>query len=80
MNEITFTEWLTQTNRIWETVEKGYGLRYGQTLFNELHFLHPELADSLRGGDSDCFYDSEKVMNFLYVVKSRWPKKGKVNT
>lgn len=33
--------------------------RYGQTLFNVLHSLYPELSEQIRGADIDPFYKSD---------------------
>jgi len=30
--------------------------RYGQSFFNALYELYPEVADSIRGTENDCFY------------------------
>jgi hypothetical protein len=41
-------------------------LRYGQSLFNALYDLAPELADSIRGNSSiDPFYSDEHVEAFF---------------
>lgn len=44
------------------------GLRKGQTFFNVLHELEPELADRLTGTADDPFYDDGKLPGFLLRV------------
>lgn len=40
-------------------------LRYGQAIFNEAYSLWPDFVNTLRGTNDDCFYDDEKVKDFL---------------
>lgn len=42
--------------------------RIGQFIFNRTSAIFPEEAESLRGGVHDCFYDDEKVDNYLYHI------------
>lgn len=44
------------------------GLRKGQVLFNKLHEINPELANSLRGSVVDPFYRDERIPAFLSEV------------
>jgi len=44
------------------------GLRKGQTLFNKLNEINPNLADSLRGSVVDPFYQDERIPAFLSEV------------
>ena len=47
-------------------------LRKGQSLFNALHDLNPELANSIRCGDIDPFYDDSRISLFLdWLDKAR---------
>lgn len=39
--------------------------RWGQCVFNALHFTYPEVADRLRATDIDCFYNDAKADLFL---------------
>jgi hypothetical protein len=39
-----------------QMLKENRGWRYGQALFNATYKLHPTIADKLRGGDLDCFY------------------------
>ena len=40
-------------------------LRYGQYLMNEIANRHPEVSVP---DDCNCFYDNEKVVNFLRYI------------
>lgn len=40
-------------------------LRVGQTMFNLLQEMNPELADAIRGTPFDPFYDDGKIALFL---------------
>lgn len=39
------------------------GIRKGQAWFNRLYELRPDLADSIRGGPLDPFYDDKLLKN-----------------
>lgn len=45
--------------------------RLGQTYFNVLYELRPDIADKIRGQLStcDCFYNDKLIPNFLDAVK-----------
>ena len=46
--------------------------RSGQAWFNYLHQVRPELADLVRGGDSDPFHDDRRLGYFLRFVETAW--------
>jgi hypothetical protein len=46
--------------------------RTGQSAFNALHSVRPDLADRVRGTIIDPFYDDEKFMDFLSFVEDQW--------
>jgi hypothetical protein len=52
--------------------------RLGQTAFNTLADMRPDLAEHIRGSDSDPFYADHlpagylKVANFLAHVREEW--------
>jgi hypothetical protein len=48
-----------------EIRSKNPSQRYGQAIFNAAYSLYPELADQLRGGSVDPFYQNENVTLFL---------------
>lgn len=39
--------------------------RLGQAYFNYAWALYPDETDALRGTECDCFYDDNKIPNFL---------------
>ena len=49
-------------------------LRYGQALYNTLCTLDKDLAENINGTDDDCFYDDNKISNFLSRVAENWKK------
>jgi hypothetical protein len=51
-------------------------LRHGQTLFNALYGLRPDLADSVRGSGLDPFYQDAKVEGFLAWLREQEGARG----
>lgn len=47
------------------TGERSKHQRLGQWAFNLLQEIHPEIAEKIRGTDSDPFYVDAKVPDFL---------------
>lgn len=50
--------------------------RTGQSMFNALYHIRPDLADRLRGGELDPFYrdhnDGEAISNTLSWLEQHW--------
>ena len=46
--------------------------RWGQTLFNVLHDVRPDLANGVRGSDIDPFHRDSVASRFLQEVEDRW--------
>lgn len=46
--------------------------RYGQTCFNVLFSIEPELANSIRGTELDPFHDDKRVPEFLAWLRDQW--------
>lgn len=46
--------------------------RLGQTYFNVLVELRPEIAEEIRGTDLDAFFDNDKLPAMLNYVYKRW--------
>lgn len=46
--------------------------RMGQTYFNVLHDLRPDIANKLRATVADPFYNDELIGAFLSVVYAEW--------
>lgn len=45
--------------------------RPGQAAFNVLSSMHPDLAEHVRGTESDPFYDDERLTAFYLWVYSK---------
>lgn len=43
-------------------------LRQGQAFFNSLLDLHPDIAETIRGTEYDCFYNDDKVYDVLKIL------------
>jgi hypothetical protein len=65
----TFSHYLMNVSHSF--VNSGH-LRFGQTCFNVLYELDPDLADSIRATDLDPFYDDNKVPAFLERLSNEW--------
>ncbi len=70
MNKLTPVE-----SEVFMTAVKHYVVdnswsRLGQAMFNVLFVSHPELADSVRATNDDCFYNDNNIMAFLQAVMS----------
>lgn len=50
------------------------GLRLGQSMFNSLWEIDPNLARDITGTDDDCFYNDNKICNFLKAISKEWNK------
>ena len=48
--------------------------RMGQTYFNVLHEVSPDLANQIRGRSLDPFYNDGAVPAFLTWLAVRWPE------
>lgn len=46
--------------------------RYGQTLFNVLYRVRPDLSERVRGTDLDPFHSDQRVRAFLAWVAENW--------
>lgn len=48
--------------------------RYGQSLFNYLFEIRPDIADELRGSESDPFHkdDDLTITRFWSFIKDKW--------
>ena len=45
--------------------------RLGQAYFNYAEELYPEETNQLRGTEYDCFYNDEKIPNFLKKLNEK---------
>ena len=48
------------------------GLRLGQSAYNALFAIHPDLARSVIARDMDPFYDDNRLPAFLAYVDANW--------
>lgn len=46
--------------------------RYGQTLYNELYKIKPDLANKIRCTDYDPFYKDSDIPVFLTFIEEHW--------
>ncbi len=63
-------------NAVADALNNNPRWRYGQTLFNVLYEMHPEVADEIRGADLDPFYkrDRKDCVDFLHYVNCKIDK------
>lgn len=54
--------------------EDNPSYRNGQAYFNALYALHPEIADTYRGGSLDPFYSDTVLPRFLTDLHARHVK------
>lgn len=47
-------------------------LRYGQVVFNELHTIRPDVAETLRGTANDPFYKRVVSDETWRVIHNNW--------
>jgi len=60
-------------NRV-RVLKKDRNLRIGQCFFNATHDLYPEIAHEIAGTENDCFYEDNKIGDFLLEVMERLDK------
>lgn len=56
------------SGKVSEALIENKRWRAGQAMFNVLHQLHPELANSIRGTENDPFYRNDKINDFLKAI------------
>lgn len=56
--------------KVWPNENKH--IRKGQSLFNYLHFVNPDLANEIRATEYDCFYNDDLVPKTLKYLKENW--------
>ena len=66
---MTYTEFLSAVR----TLRAGNpDWRQGQTYFNALHRVRPDLAEKVRGSELDPFHSDDRIPGFLTFVSNRW--------
>lgn len=68
LEKLGYSGWIIASmRRATETDE-----RIGQAHFNELLALRPDIANEIRGSDSDAFYVNEKLVDMCAAVYKLW--------
>lgn len=66
MKALSTNEWIQLMKVSIDMVEmSNRQLRMGQAHMNALHQIRPELYEDITGTDADCFYNDEKIHNFM---------------
>lgn len=68
MTDMTIEEYYEQVD---EQVKKYPAWRYGQTLFNVLYDVRPDLSEQVRASNIDPFYDSN-IDEFKIWIEENW--------
>jgi hypothetical protein len=62
------------------TLKQERSLRAGQTMFNVLCQMKPEIANKIRATENDPFYENNRIPAFLAVVDELWEDEGAMLT
>jgi len=65
---LTDKQWVDLIRLFCEYLRKD--LRMGQSYFNALAKVNPDLADKITDTEYDCFYDDNKVVNFIEYLRN----------
>ena len=68
MSKLTDKQWVELTTITVDTVHKG--LRHGQAYMNALHYINKDLYNQITGTEADCFYDDNKIVNFIKFLNN----------
>lgn len=69
---MSYEDFITRVNRLWENEIIQISQRFGQLFFNVLHDVRPDIADKIRATDLDPFFDDEVQLETLEEVKNSW--------
>jgi len=64
-NKLSDLEWVKLTKKFVEYYDGGRNQRVGQAYMNALFEVNRKLYDTISGTENDCFYDDNKVINFI---------------
>jgi len=64
-----FDEFVSDAEAYWRA---NPSQRKGQAYFNLLYRFRSDLANSLRSGPYDPFYNDDRLTDFLVTVQERW--------
>lgn len=67
---MTYEEYVAASEKFYNGAKDVW--RRGQTYFNMLYQVRPELAEEIRTSCLDPFYDDTRIPAFLEAVKSMW--------
>lgn len=72
--DLTFDTFVKELNDYYERVVKpDYpDIRYGQTLFNCLMLVRPDISDKLRGHPLDPFHATEVDLETFAFIQTCW--------
>lgn len=65
----TFTQYLIQVSK---TLNEETHWRLGQTYFNVLYEMRPDIADKVRTTALDPYYSDSNIDDFLEWVITKW--------
>jgi len=65
LNEEELKEYLKEVKRV---AVEYLDWRLGQSYFNVLTIMHVDIADELRGGEFDPFFDDRKIDKFINEI------------
>jgi hypothetical protein len=71
---MTFEEFLAKVDSVFNGFSYKNQLRYGQCLMNVLYQSRPDLYETIKGTDFDCFYDNGTVAFTLNHLETTWEK------
>jgi len=69
---MTFSEFVAEAEKNYRINARAGGLRRGQAYFNVLNEVNSSMADRLRGGSNDPFYNDTNLGEFLGYVALYW--------
>jgi len=64
-NKLTDKEWVELTKEWCKRYKGGKHQRAGQAYMNALFKVNKRLHDKISGTENDCFYDENKIINFI---------------
>ena len=68
---MTFQEFLNTVDLYFQE-NKKHGIRYGQSIMNNLWVVWPSKYKEITGTDFDCFYDDNAVRFTLNRLEREW--------
>lgn len=69
---MTFEEFVTKVDSVFNSFSYKNQLRYGQCVMNELYYIWPEKYKEITATEYDCFYDNSIVALLLEKLEKEW--------